>query len=78
MMPIHQPKESPSLAFDRDIRLVNLNKTIINCKKCPRLVKYINKIPQWVRVYGWVRSALFLIDSKSVYMGAGFSAFLRN
>ena len=23
MMPIHQPKESPSLAFDRDIRLVN-------------------------------------------------------
>ena len=27
-----------------DIRLVNLNKTIINCKKCPRLVKFINKI----------------------------------
>jgi len=27
-----------------DIRLNNLNKTIINCKKCPRLVKFINKI----------------------------------
>ena len=25
-----------------DIRLNNLNKTIINCKKCPRLVKFIN------------------------------------
>jgi len=27
-----------------DIKLNNLNKTIINCKKCPRLVKFINKI----------------------------------
>ena len=27
-----------------DIRLNNLNKTIINCKKCPRLVKFVNKI----------------------------------
>ena len=27
-----------------DIRLNNLNKTIVNCKKCPRLVKYINKV----------------------------------
>ncbi len=27
-----------------DIRLENLNKTIINCKKCPRLVKYVHKI----------------------------------
>ena len=27
-----------------DIRLNNLNKTIINCKKCPRLVKFINKV----------------------------------
>ena len=27
-----------------DIRLENLNKTIINCKKCPRLVKFIQKI----------------------------------
>ena len=27
-----------------DIRLYNLNKTIINCKKCPRLVKFVNKI----------------------------------
>ena len=27
-----------------DIRLNNLNKTIINCKKCPRLVKFIDKI----------------------------------
>ena len=27
-----------------DIRLNNLNTTIINCKKCPRLVKFINKI----------------------------------
>ena len=27
-----------------DIRLNNLNKTIVNCKKCPRLVKFINKI----------------------------------
>ena len=27
-----------------DIRLDNLNKTIINCKKCPRLVKFIHKV----------------------------------
>ena len=27
-----------------DIRLSDLNKTIINCKKCPRLVKFINKV----------------------------------
>ena len=27
-----------------DIRLNNLDKTIINCKKCPRLVKFVNKI----------------------------------
>ena len=27
-----------------DIRLSDLNKTIINCKKCPRLVKYIKKV----------------------------------
>ena len=27
-----------------DIRLNNLNKTIVNCKKCPRLVKFIHKI----------------------------------
>ena len=27
-----------------DIRLNKLNKTIINCKKCPRLVKFLNKV----------------------------------
>ena len=27
-----------------DIRLNNLNKTIVNCKKCPRLVKFIHQI----------------------------------
>ena len=27
-----------------DIRLNSLNKTIVNCKKCPRLVKFVNKI----------------------------------
>ena len=27
-----------------DIRLNDLNKTIVNCKKCPRLVKFVNKI----------------------------------
>ena len=27
-----------------DIKLNNLNKTIINCKKCPRLVKFIKKV----------------------------------
>lgn len=27
-----------------DIRLNNLNKTIVNCKKCPRLVKFVKKI----------------------------------
>ena len=27
-----------------NIRLDNLNKTIINCKKCPRLVKFIKKV----------------------------------
>ena len=27
-----------------DIRLNNLNKTIVNCKKCPRLVKFVSKI----------------------------------
>jgi len=27
-----------------DIGLNNLNKTIVNCKKCPRLVKFINKV----------------------------------
>ena len=27
-----------------DIKFNNLNKTIVNCKKCPRLVKFINKI----------------------------------
>ena len=26
------------------IRLNNLNKTIVNCKKCPRLVKFVNKV----------------------------------
>ena len=27
-----------------DIRLNNLNKTIVNCKKCPRLVKFVKKV----------------------------------
>ena len=27
-----------------DIRLDNLNKTIVNCKKCPRLVKFVHKV----------------------------------
>ena len=27
-----------------DIKLDNLNKTIVNCKKCPRLVKFVNKV----------------------------------
>tara|TARA_B100001741_G_scaffold244984_1_gene206242 strand:+ start:713 stop:1393 length:681 start_codon:yes stop_codon:yes gene_type:complete len=27
-----------------DIKLNNLNKTIVNCKKCPRLVKFVKKI----------------------------------
>jgi len=27
-----------------DIRLNNLNKTIVNCKKCPRLVKFLHKV----------------------------------
>ena len=27
-----------------DIRLNTLNKTIVNCKRCPRLVKFVNKI----------------------------------
>jgi len=27
-----------------NIRLNNLNKTIVNCKKCPRLVKFIHKV----------------------------------
>ena len=27
-----------------DIRLKNLNKTIIKCKKCPRLVKFVKKV----------------------------------
>ena len=27
-----------------DIRLNELNKTIINCKECPRLVKFIKKV----------------------------------
>ena len=27
-----------------DIRLNDLNKTIVNCKKCPRLVKFISKV----------------------------------
>ena len=27
-----------------DIRLNDLNKTIVNCKKCPRLVKFVNKV----------------------------------
>ena len=27
-----------------NIRLNNLNKAIINCKKCPRLVKFVNKV----------------------------------
>ena len=27
-----------------DIKLNNLNKTIIKCKKCPRLVKFIKKV----------------------------------
>ena len=27
-----------------DIRLNNLNKTIVNCKKCPRLVKFVHKV----------------------------------
>jgi len=27
-----------------DTRLNNLNKKIINCKKCPRLVKFVNKV----------------------------------
>ncbi len=27
-----------------DIRLNNLNKTIVNCKKCPRLVKFVKQV----------------------------------
>ena len=27
-----------------DIRLNHLNKTIINCKKCPRLVEYVKTV----------------------------------
>ncbi len=27
-----------------DIRLIKLNKTIVNCKKCPRLVNFIKKV----------------------------------
>ena len=27
-----------------DIRLNDLNKTIVNCKKCPRLVRFIRKV----------------------------------
>ena len=27
-----------------DIRLNHLNKTIINCKKCPRLVSFVKKV----------------------------------
>ena len=27
-----------------DIRLNELNKTIINCKKCPRLVKFVQEV----------------------------------
>ena len=27
-----------------NIRIESLNKTIINCKKCPRLVRFIHKI----------------------------------
>ena len=27
-----------------NIKLTNLNKKIINCKKCPRLVKFIKKV----------------------------------
>ena len=27
-----------------DIRLNSLNKTIVNCRKCPRLVKFVNKV----------------------------------
>jgi len=27
-----------------DIRLNDLNKTIVNCKKCPRLVKFVHKV----------------------------------
>ena len=29
-----------------DIRLNELNKTIINCKKCPRLVKFLKKVSE--------------------------------
>ena len=32
-----------------DIRLNNLDKTIVNCKRCPRLVKFINKISKTKR-----------------------------
>ena len=32
-----------------DIRLNNLNTTIINCKKCPRLVKFIHKVSKQKR-----------------------------
>ena len=32
-----------------DIRLNNLNKTIVNCKKCPRLVKFVHKISKQKR-----------------------------
>ena len=32
-----------------DIRLNSLNKTIVNCKKCPRLVKFVKKISKQKR-----------------------------
>ena len=32
-----------------DIRLNDLNKTIVNCKKCPRLVKFVNKVSTYKR-----------------------------
>ena len=40
-----------------DIKLNNLNKTIIKCKKCPRLVKFIKKVSTEKRkknIFAWL------------------------
>ena len=39
-----------------DIRLNNLNRTIIKCKKCPRLVKFVNKISKKKRKKAGIRA----------------------
>ena len=45
-----------------DIRLNDLNKTIVNCKKCPRLVKFVRKVSTIKRKQNIINTIMGQVD----------------